>query len=432
MRCLKCCAVFCALLLFLCSLPTVSAADDGSTWIELLESTSITNFGENWFSFTGNKAQFTIPLHTERRLCQIDMLIWHQTAERIQGASVTLGGSSTTLTAVYLGSNISRVYGAIPNGFYEEINVSVTKTTTSSATFELLSCKVSPISAVSFDCSAQLYIQDEKLYLDAPCEHEYDGIDNPEYTLGTQYAVVVADWQKYDSITITGSMDRMSLNSVRANLGTQGLPYEITYTSSNATGSSSTYYLWQDVKHYTYDDSYQGSIEGDVFTQTEYHCKTLYNLTIDLSGVDRKQTTNLLVWFTGAYTTTSGYRLQIVGVTGSVELPDTSQSVWWQRFTSFMSGLFSADPEDESAAEDFKEDAEQQRDELDDMNGQLDEVSKPDVGGIQMDVNNYIDAGSSQSLSSALVSLTSNNLIISMMCITLTIALVGYVLYGKR
>lgn len=97
-----------------------------------------------------------------------------------------------------------------------------------------------------------------------------------------------------------------------------------------------------------------------------------------------------------------------------------------------MSGLFSADPEDESAAEDFKEDAEQQRDELDDMNGQLDEVSKPDVGGVQMDVNNYIDAGSSQSLSSAIVSLTSNNLIISMMCITLTIALVGYVLYGKR
>ena len=125
-----------AALIFVLAVP-VSAAENGSTWIELLESTSITNFGENWFSFTGNKAQFTIPLHTERRLCQIDMLIWHQTAERIQGASVTLGGSSTTLKAVYIGPNISRVYGAIPNGFYEEINISVTKTTTSSATFEL-------------------------------------------------------------------------------------------------------------------------------------------------------------------------------------------------------------------------------------------------------------------------------------------------------
>ena len=325
----------------------VSAAEDNSVWIELLEYSSITSYGENWFSFTGNTASFTIPVQSEKRLAKIDMLVWHQTAERITAASVSKGSSTSSLTCLYIGPNISRVYGTIPNSYYDEITVSITKSQNSSATFGLLSCKVSPLTTTDFRCDAEFFIKEDGAYVECPGEYDYGG-DGSVSTNDIQFPIIIYDWQKYDYITVTGSVLRVGLNSVRATIGEKGLPYEMTYTSTNPTGEYviRNYRYSADLDYGGEDYTITGSETG--VSQTYYSGKVLYNLTVDLSGVDRSSTTPLFIYFTGVSNGEYGYRVQVVGCTGSVCLADTSDLSWWQRFTSFMKGLFDSEEGQES------------------------------------------------------------------------------------
>lgn len=88
--------------------------------------------------------------------------------------------------------------------------------------------------------------------------------------------------------------------------------------------------------------------------------------------------------------------------------------------------------QDDTEAEQFQDDAGNKADELDDLNNQLQEATKPPIGDIQVDIDNYIDSDSAHSYAGALSALTSSNLLVTMMCMVLTIAFVGYILYGKR
>ena len=321
----------------------VFAAENPDGWIELLEISSVQPNGENWFIVKGTETIVPFVLNTEKRLVKIEMLVWHQTADFPTSVSVTANGATTNLTVTKIESNLSRIYGELPNSYYEVLNLKFHKTTSGSAVWEMLSCKVTPVKKADYPCDAELWIRDTNEFLDTPCDRDIEGNVDSNYTVPTQFPVIVYDWKKYDSITIIGSITSFALNSVRASVGDVGLPYEITYTSSNSTGSTEESYTWADLKHYTYDDSYKGSIESDTYIYNEYNGKVLFNLTIDLTGIDRTVSHPMYCYFTGVYNEYFGYSVQIVGVTGSVNTADTSSLTWWSRFTTFMEDLFVSD-----------------------------------------------------------------------------------------
>lgn len=433
MRCLKCCAVFCALLLVSSCFTLVAHAEEDTAWTELLEYSTVNDSGSNWFRYTST-ATVSVPTPYSMRLTKIDLLITYPAGTAPTKVEVIYNGTYYPLEILKIDNNTARVYGSIQQNFYSDVRIRFTGSSTSVSYLEILSCRVSQIVTQEVQANAQVYVNNT--YYPTGTSIEVPGNEVSD-TASSLIRVEVYDWMKFDTLTIWGSASTLGLNSVRATLGTSGLPFEMSYIQTLATGESADY-----TYRYTYTENYSGgggygNGYGDINTAIEYNGKILYCITIDLTGVDRSygydgNSYPLVVYLTGVYTGTYGYTFNCQYVNGSIVVPDKTEVTWWNKFTAFMSGLFSADPEDVADAEDFRADAEQQREELDDMNGQLDDVSKPDVDGIQMDVNNYIDAGSSQSLSGAFSALTSNNLIISMMCITLTIALVGYVLYGKR
>lgn len=325
---------------------TASAAENPGGWIELLEYSSVQTNGENWFTINGKTGGFTLPLYGEKRLCKVDMLIWHQYAERITAATVTAGNSTNNLTILHVGEGLSRVFGAIPNSYYEFLNVTISHSTASQVTFELLSCKVTPVQTTDMLAHGTIWVDDNSSdTISAPGSFLTEG-DGTDLTLPWQTPILINDWQKFDSVSVYGSLSGIGLNSVRCSIGAKGLPYQITYTSTNPTGTGVTYRESVSISHYDTSDTYYGNITGTHDTNTAYLGKVLFTITVDLAGIDRTVTQPLVVYFTGVTYDLHAHAFNCQNLSGSIITPDTSGLSWWTRFTVFMEGLFASDAND--------------------------------------------------------------------------------------
>lgn len=421
MRVRKVCSLLLAVALICVLAVPVMAADDDSAWVELLEFASVNDTGQYVFSFT-NVGTMNIPLPQQMRIRKVDMLISIPSGQQPTSVSVTANSQTFTLTVNKIASDLIRVSGYVPNTLYSTLSIKFQKTASTRTYYQILSCKVSGIGMQEYQASADVYI-------DGVTYSTNQHIDltgaTPDEHAATSYQtrINIYDWEKFDQLSIWGSVDGASIDSIRATLGTAGLPMETNFFQYNDAGS------WTEYVFET-DPSRDYALESGASMSTPFYGKYLYCITIDLSNVDRTSTEPIYVYMTGHYDTMYGASYNCQYVNGSVFVADTSSMTWWQRFTNFMSGLF--EPDDSNDADEYEKESDQQRDDLDNMNDQMAEVSKPDVGSIQMDVSGYVDSGASQNFAVALSGLTNNSLLVSMMCITLTIALVGYVLYGKR
>lgn len=400
-------------LLFIGSCFTITAfASQVSGWTELLEYTSVQPDGGNQFTVTGTSGSVTLGLETSTRLRKIDMLIWNPVGQRFSSAKVTADGTTNTLDIFAIGSNLTRVVGYVPNAAYHHLTVQFTKATNTVQTYELLSCKVTPIGVQEFVATAKVFFQDygnadyysTDYNIPMWCE---PGLSSDASSWLAR--VQVSDWQKYDSLSIWGSATSASIESIRVSIGTTALDYKVNYIDPESAG----YF-----------------VDGDpAYLATAEWGKYLFNITIDLTGVDRSLVTSMYVYFTGTHDLSVQGYFNCQYVNGSLTVADTSDLTWWNRFTRFMTGLFGGDT---SAADEFQQDAEQQRDEFDQMNEQLEAVTKPPVEDVQTDIGAYVDPVANAQVTSAFQSFASNPLITTMMMITLTVALVGYILFGKR
>lgn len=347
------------------------SADEGNDggWIELLESSSVQSNGENWFSVKGSSGEFKISVTPESIVRQVDMLIWHPNADQITSASSLSNGVSTSLTAVYLGNNISRVFGKVANKFYEELHIVLNKATTTNSTFQLLSFRITALQVVDFTATAEL----RKFWSDdspLKCPANYSVSGDSAYTGSTVNQLVrvdVTDWQKYDKVTLYGSFNNAALTSVRASIGNKGLPFEISYMESVPTGTESLGTFSHQFYSHTETTYLSGSSdihdetsfqEGDGYGDFLEHSavtfggNVLYTITIDLTGIDRTQNTPMVCCFTILENPAYGYAVNVQNVSGSIITADTSSASWWNRFTSFMTDLFGA-KEDSGALDDL-------------------------------------------------------------------------------
>ena len=325
----------------------VSAADDSSDWVELLEFSTVNGQTHNTFTMNGTSGSFKVPLQMYTMVSRVDILIWHQSAETITSAKC----GSLNLSIKRVDSYVSRVYGLIPTGYYKNLSIDLTKSGSKSQTWEVLSFRYTPISTLDMPADAVIWVDgDQTNVIAAPGDYVADGT-GADITLPVQIPVVVNDWQKYDTVTIHGSIAGVGLNSVRASLGALGLPYEMTYTSSVPTGTSQSYRDSVTINHYDTTNSYYGTISGSYDSNEIYLGKTLFTITIDLRGVDRSNSNTLTIWFTGVTYDGYSHSFNVQGVTGSVVVADKSNVSWWNKFTNFMSGLFESNEVQQSVDE---------------------------------------------------------------------------------
>lgn len=421
-------SVFLALLLLASSglglIPAYAAEE--SAWMELLETTTVNNSGSNWFKYAST-ATVAVPTPYSMRLTKIDMLITYPENTAPTKVEVFYNGTYYPLEMRRIDANSSRVFGDIQQNFYSDVRIRFTRSGTASAYLEILSCRVSQIVNQEVPAQAQVFVDNTYYSTNSHIAVPGNDLSTNAYS---QIRIDVQDWMKFDTLTIWGSATTMALSSVRATISTVGLPFEMSYIQSLATGESSdTNYRYTYTENYSGGGGY-GNGYGDVKTAIEYNGKILFCITIDLTGVDRTLTSDpLYVYLTGIYTGLYGYSFNCQYVNGSIFIPDKSEITWWNRFTAFMTDLFGGDT---SASDDFQQDASQQRDEFDQMNEQLDAVTKPPVEDVQTDIGAYVDPVANAQVAHAFQSFASNPLITTMMLITLTVALVGYILFGKR
>lgn len=415
----------------LCSCMTVTAhaaESNVSDWIELLETATVDDSGSNLYTLEGQSGFFSIKTPQYMRCTKVDMLIAHASGYTPKAVKVYYNGGYYTLTMAKIDAYTTRVYGDnIPDTLYADLVFEIIQNGTGTAYYQILSCRVTSLNNSSYTATGYAEIAGTKY--NAPFFLEVQDNDAGDFYAPYEFPITVTDWQKFDKLIISGSVGRMALNSVRCTIAGLGLPYEMNYAVSNSSGSEMFSATWNEYKYYTYDESYKGTSETESYIYPEYNGKVLYTITIDLTGIDRSVKAPLYCWFVGLANPFDGFTVQVLGVDGQINVADTSEMSLWQRFTSFMIDLFDGKSED---AEDFQNDAAQKGDEMEDLNNQLQEATKPPVSDIQVDIDSYIDASASQSYAGALSALTSSSLLISMMSITLTIALVGYILYGKR
>lgn len=408
------------------AVPVSAAETNPGGWIELLEYTSVQTNGENWFTINGNTGGFIIPLYGEKRLCKVDMLIWHQYAERITAASVSSGSASQTLKILHVGDGLSRVYGAIPNAYYEFLNVSITHSSSSNVTFEVLSCRVTPVQTTDMPATGKIWCDDNvNNTISAPGSFMSEG-DGTDLTLPWQTPILITDWQKFDTVTVYGSISGIGLNSVRCSIGAKGIPYEITYTSTNATGAEQSYTEYVSINYSDTLDRYYGDIYGTYDTNYLYLGKVLYTITIDLTGVDRSMTDPLVVYFTGVTYDAHAHAFNCQNLSGSIITPDTSGVTWWTRFTTFMTDLFGGDTQE---ADQFQEDMEEANNALSDANDQMDAVTKPAVDDVPMDPSQYLDPTGTAQAGQIVQTLLGNELVLPMASITLIVGLAAFIIF---
>lgn len=403
---------------------SVHAAEGESAWTELLETTTVNNSGSNWFKYNGT-ATVSIPTPYSMRLTKIDMLLTYPANTAPTKVEVLYSGNAYELTMRRIDECTSRVFGTIQQNFYSDVRVRFSRGGTSTAYLEILSCRVSQVIQTEQVASAQVVFDNTFYPTNYYIEVPGDDLEMNEYKT---IRIDVQDWMKYDTLSVWGSASYMALTSVRVNLATLGLPYEMSYIQKTPTGEDTSY-----TERFTYTDSSTGgfgNISGDLRTAFQYGGQVVYCITIDLRNIDRTLTEGpLSVYMTGVYFGAYGFAFNCQYVNGSILVPDKSEIGWWTRFTSFMEGLFGGDT---SQSDQFQQDAGQQREEFDQMNDQLEAVTKPPVENVQTDVGAYLDPVANAHVSSVFQSFASSPLITTMMLITLTVALVGYILFGKR
>lgn len=399
----------------LCSCMTVTAyAAQESGWIELLEYTSVREDGDNWFTVSGTTGSVTIPLQGEKRLRKIDMLLWNPTNQRPASASVTAGSTTTALDIYQLGSNMCRIVGYLPSAYYEAITVKLVKTSSTAATYEVLSCKVTPLGVQEYLASADVYLDSfgttgtYSTNYNIPFYKESSsgsGSDGGNWLARVQ----VSDWEKFDTLSIWGSVSWASIESIRVSVGTTALDYTVNYIDAEAS---------------------EYAVDGDpTYWVTPEWGKYLYSITVDLSNVDRTLSEPLYIYFTGTYDLTVSAYFNCQYVNGSVTTADTTTVSWWHRFTTFLTGLLGGDG---TNTDEFEDESAQQGGEMGELNDELQNVTKPPIEDIQTDVDDYLDPEDAQETYAVFASLTGNSLVSSMLVMALTVALVAYVLYGKR
>lgn len=405
-----------ALILLFCVVAPVQAHAEGNEagWIELLEFSSVQDNGTNRFDIAST-GSFSIPIHGSHRLRRVDILIWNPTDKRPNYASVTAGGQTLALDILTIGNNLTRVVGYIPYAWYTTLKVDFKKSSTDIQVYDVLSCKVTGVGMEEFPANAEVYVESygaSGFYNTNTAIPFYIENSNGYYSDGFPWLarVEVYDWEKFDSLSLWGYAESASIESVSCTLGNSALDFEMNYIDA---------------------ESYEYAVDGDPTAwETAQWGTYFYNVTIDLSHVDRTLTsTPLYIYFTGSYDITVWSAFNCQYVNGTVDTADTVAVNWWTRFTTFMSGLLGGN---KAESEQFQEEANEKVEELDGLNQELDSVTKPNVDNIDVSLESFVSDEDLALFGESFGMITGDSLIVTMLVMGLSVTLLAYILYGKR
>lgn len=380
-------------------------AEENGFWYELLDY-GVSNHGSNYMSLpTVSKETY---FHVEYPNPTGGLLEWVDVLFRTDDTSPRISTSNYDLTVVKLSNQLYRAYGRLNKrqanfGFYHD-----------DGTFlEILSFEASSIYYDSFVCASSGYLTNYNPVSGEPSERfiAYTGSEvgvefKPAAGANTSYLVDldVVDWQKFDYIDFHFSVWADSVDSVYAAL-TDGslLPVDVSYIDSGVDGNLNVFVvrarvdLTEIVRSSTSD--LQFIVSGDALGGA-YNAFTLFRV----SGIILPVTDNLFVF-------------------------------WFRQLKGWLDSGFSSIVNALGASNDstgVQENINAAVGELQQAGAALDSVQRPDIGQVNIDVVGMVDPAGLSGVASIVGLFTGNALIYSIMIMFVTLALISYILYGKR
>ena len=331
--------------------------------------------------------------------------------------SVKQGSTVSSLTISKVGSGLYRIYGTLTGS-----GNSLIFTFDSTGTFY--------VTAESMHAVTSLYTRSST---EAYCEIVSAAYNNTIHYVPTDpsnrrvfsapsdfadsyfYCYIWSDnWKSYDYLDFQLMFNCFDITSVTAVYGSVNVPLDVSYINGTALAGNS-YYL---------------------------------SMRMDLSGLDRTIDDYPMIVVMGRldagavngvdFTNCSGYVavadinplfIFLSRISASVSTGFSNLNSW---ISSQTSAIVSAINGDTSSGDSFQNEVNDKADELDQMAAVMDSVTKPPIDSINVSVNDYVSAADLTLLASPMTVFFSGDIYLPMMIMSILMATVSFVLFGKK
>ena len=390
-------------------------------WFNVLDFTTPNNSGTTITTVSpGGSITFDVP---RMEGGYFDLVIQFRTTVTDMAATVTNGSYTKTLNVVRINSVTYRLYGYVGLNFQTGIKLTLNFSGSSwNNVFDVsfLSFRVTNVLKYSFDTPVDVIA-----YFHGSITSSFTysgtatGISIPGASVSTQDDVRIycdfPDWKSYDYIELYVVAREIDISSIAACLTNEIVPCSVSYLNTNNAS----------------DNSY-------------------ITISCDLTGISRDSSEPLEIAITGRsiYLDSNNGYFGVMFATGYLDNAGLSQfaqlrlslSRWFSDLKSGIVGsintwgqnIVDAITGDSSKVDQFQDLIEQGNQELDDMAAVMDSFTTPDINSINVDVGSFVTPSDINSLTSPMTLLFDNSIITTCIMISIILATVMFVLYGKR
>lgn len=464
-------SIFLTLVLVLGAVVTPVAAAETAvdSWFPVLDYATPNDSG-NMFAYFNGSGTFNFKVQGTRAFYGFDILC---NINDVTSASVVIDGRTFALNVLHIGDDLYRFYGNVGGGLTKNnFDLVLTSSGDSYCTFlkvDVLSVAHSSYDDVGFFAVGSASGNSPFQYMNTPgvgVSYNFGGESSS--AMGDDYTVYtyVSNWKKYDYVDIFFSIRALSLASLSVYCGDRALPFVISYFDSGADTwyqgdqvdsgvNQETIGNIRDFAGYVRVDLRDLDLSSSASLCLEYHGTYLVNNVrnsfslqavtgyVDTNTINPLQiyfsnlTTSLKGWFsslgstvsTGFSNLNSWLDTQTSTIVSAVNSKFTSLKSWIETQTSTLEAAIRGDA---SAGDEFNEDLQEQASDLADVGAVMDSVERPDIDEVDVSVDAYIDPSVLSTSMEGLAAVMNNELILSILMMSLVMAVASYVLYGKR
>lgn len=394
-----------------------SEVGDMQQFINVLDFATPNNSGVFYVSTNSSgiaSARFDLPYGTILRY--FDMYV--QSGSAIRHATVNVGNTSSDLTVIPVsGTTYYRIYG-ITSGYGSTFSIDF-DTGVSSHRIQIHSLRVSSQALSIWQSPSTLTLEGwEKksvtqatgtsaVMLSVQCGSTANSapIGVGDYLIGVHNE----EWRKYDSMNFTMIVAATTLNAITCTIGNQRIPFEMNVLEGNIPSNDA---FWTEGSHG----------ENRVFYDV--------NVSVDLTGVNRTLTGDLILTCAGTGATVSVALYDSRGYTVA-DLPE-AETTWLQRIWLGIRDMVAALRGDEDSADNFNDKLDEEIGKLEEDKDVIDSMTTPNLEDVVGDFDMNSDAGDGIGfVGSIFASLWASPLSLVFLYSGI-FALIGYLLYGRR
>lgn len=394
-------------ILLACLIPCASAA--GSDWVNVFDYASANGSGSNYFQFS-NSTTVVYDTGIGSLVRRVDILI------NSAGADITSASlNGTGLYVLPLDDSVFRIYGSVSN--ITTGKFSLTLKASGTAYCEIISFKVSGLYYVTYPITGQISVDwapgSSTGFVAMPdanttAEVFWGGGSATDSVSSFSAWVYPNSWKEYDYIDFSFFIRAQSIDSLTVTHNGNYVPFDISYLDT----VSQTWY-----------DPNNSSPEFNFVDLTEVYI----SLRIDVSGLDKGSSSLPRIGITGQYRNDNrNNRLALYDVVGHVNADSENPIIHW------LKKIYSALIGEGSGAGEAGSTIESQAGELEGIGDALGDVTKPDIDDLDGSLDDLVSPEQVDAVGAVFSPLFQNNTILHILIMSLTLALVSYVLYGKR